>query len=653
MENSIIDVNEIQKIISWGGFFILDESVLNCTGFKQFFKNLATVIKENQNRFIVPSFIAEKLAPDSPARMVVDRNYFVTISANSYEDLYASLKASNNTKINILVNNGEARFKLVGIGKNSGVFSYFYSVDDEGQVLRVKGTSQTSTDKVRKPFVKTGEKKPEHHEKKGFTIKNVPERVPYQKINPTKNLIEGSLVYGIDNKRYRLVKKETDNNNAKTYGTDEHGVFIKIFEGGLLNTFTEAKITRMLSEKMSCDGLCWPIDIIKDETGVFRGYALNEYAGIPLHLCIFKRAGIDSYFSNWTKLDLIEVTKTILKKIEFLHKKNVLMGCINPASIRVVDKNTVYFTDTDDYQVDGFPTMVHNISFTAPELLDKKMYFATKANENFAVAELVFMMMMPGKTPYAVGTDEKPEELIKKMRFPYSTDANNWGRNPGMWRFMWSHLYKLKWNFYNIFQKDAKYNAPENRQGVGYWLNSLEYYKEDLLNSEDKESLKIYPQTFIREKGTQFYRCNYCGVEHPKFYFSKDSFDNYRICNGCINKRSDVSFECKACGKTYFYTNRMAIFHDKMFKQDSEWKKQKLCKDCKNKIRPCQKCGTPTVEFYLNNGMCKDCNNEVYETRYCKICYAPFDITLKQYYFYMDKHLNLPTKCENCRRNRY
>ena len=67
------------------------------------------------------------------------------------------------------------------------------------------------------------------------------------------------------------------------------------------------------------------------------------------------------------------------------------------------DKNHVYFVDMDCYQIEGYPCVSQNITFQPPELqlsgIRKRLY--TQQTENYEVAELVFMLMMPGKTPYA------------------------------------------------------------------------------------------------------------------------------------------------------------------------------------------------------------------------------------------------------------
>lgn len=79
---------------------------------------------------------------------------------------------------------------------------------------------------------------------------------------------------------------------------------------------------------------------------------------------------------------------TILKKLKYLHDRNVILGDINPNNILVVSPTEVYFVDTDSYQIEGFPCPVGTINFTAPEIQRKDFstFLRTIGNERFAVA---------------------------------------------------------------------------------------------------------------------------------------------------------------------------------------------------------------------------------------------------------------------------
>lgn len=670
MSDTSIREIKAEDLLRSGYTVLLDAGVLKDAAFTKFFRAHFEILIKNSGRFAVPAFVKETLTGSNAdlVSMAISRGLLGELrDVQNDTEALEQLKKNNQRKVAILVNDPSRKRKIVQAAKAAGLFVNMYGVSEEGQILqpprpsqekpeRPSGKQESPTVKPERPVVKQDRPAVRPERPAGFSVCDRPEKIAIAPLAVSGKLSVGSVVRDGEGKTYTLKKQEVLNSGAITYSTDVPGVWVKLFEGKSLNTFTEAKIRRMLTQTVTIPGVCWPKSVVTDESGVFRGYTLQEFKGHSLHLCVFKRAGIEHYFPHWTKLDLCELTETILKKIRFLHNRNILFGCINPAAIFVAGKDEVYFTDTDNYQIDGFPCLVYNLSFTAPELLDKRMYFATKASENFAVAELVFMLMMPGKTPYASGTEEAPVELIRRMQFPYSS-GRLYGKQalPGMWRFMWSHLESLKGSFYNVFQSGGKYSKPEERKDAVYWESAVRHYREYLADPEDPESLKIYPETFKHSKGEVFYRCRYCGKEHPRFYFPDKYFDSFRICNACMEKRSDVSFTCKACGKTYYYTNSTALFHKMKKMQDSEWQDQKYCSDCKKKTLPCNSCGKQWPVYHLKKGTCPDCNKkrreEVYKEEYCLKCGSWFNITVEEHEYRLRNGREDYTWCPDCRKN--
>ena len=140
-------------------------------------------------------------------------------------------------------------------------------------------------------------------------------------------------------------------------------------------------------------------------------------------------------------------------------------------------------------------------------------------------------------------------QSIANMRFPFSWSGQPGNRDvdrpSGRWRFVWSHLGSLKGDFYNTFMCGKEFNAPEKRKSARFWLHDVRSLRKDLEHPYDMESLELFPKTFKRDAKIQFFKCQYCGVEYPKFYFYRKYFDTpYRICNSCLNTPSDKYFEC-------------------------------------------------------------------------------------------------------------
>ena len=643
----------MEKLLEDGNVLLFDASSLKVPGIKLFLQENFRLFAANKGKLLVPEFCYQALShpEDAISIVAVDKQLLTLLEGqDTYGAVFAGLKAQGHRSITLVLNATAKRPAIFDEATAAGVFVKFCYLSNEGKLTEPpKPAAKVQPAPVAKPAPVAPKPRPQ-----GFAIQSVPERITITPLPATETLAANSQVTDSQGNTYHLTKREAVSNHSVIYSTGVSGIWVKLFDSQVLNTFTEAKVRRMLTQQLSCPGVCWPLDVVTDSTGCFRGYLMPAFSGTPLHLSVFKRAGIEANFPRWNKMNLCILTQTILEKIRYLHNHNVLLGCINPAAILVSSSDKVYFTDTDNYQVEGFPTTVYNLSFTPPELLDKKIYLATKENEYFAVAQLVFMLMMPGKTPYADGSDTAPRDLIRKRNFPYA-DGRFTGSYvlPGMWRMMWSHLDSLRGSFYNVFHRNGKFFNPQDRRDVGYWESAVKHYREYLLQPENRDSLALYPTTFKKEPGETFYRCSYCGVEHPKEYFDREYFQHFQICNGCLEKQSNVFFKCEDCGRTFYYSNRTALFHRLRKMQDSEWKDQKHCSDCKRKTAPCKSCGQEMPFFRLKNGLCATCNqdrlNRVYETRHCRDCGRPFEITVKDFEYFTRQGMSLPNRCKPCR----
>lgn len=131
------------------------------------------------------------------------------------------------------------------------------------------------------------------------------------------------------------------------------------------------KIKLMLSKKIKCEGVCYPVEVLYNYNKEFVGYMMPKAKGNELQKSIFIKPLFLKKFPNWKKRDTVELCITILKKIKYLHDRNIVMGDINPANILVVSPKEVYFVDTDSYQVENFPCPVGTNNYTAPEIQRK------------------------------------------------------------------------------------------------------------------------------------------------------------------------------------------------------------------------------------------------------------------------------------------
>lgn len=377
------------------------------------------------------------------------------------------------------------------------------------------------------------------------------------------------------------------------------------------------KIKLMLSKSIECTGICYPVAALYNSKKEFVGYLMPKAKGKELQKSIFIKPLFLKNFPTWKKRDTVELCITILEKIKYLHDRNIVMGDINPSNILVVSPKEVYFVDTDSYQVENFPCPVGTNNYTAPEIQRKHFsdFLRTMGNENFAVATLLFMIMLPGKPPYSQQGGEDPINNIIKMDFSYPIGDNSNKKTPdGPWRYIWSHLtYDLKKKFYNTFRKGGKYSTEETRLSVDEWLPIFTYYLE-LLDSgkfgkQDKMSEELFPTRHKKNLNVEYTTCKLCGNETPENQCQNG------ICRDCLNK-GEV-YRCKKCGKEILYTN-----YQKYVKNAKQFRVCPECFEYGNKVRLRQRC--------------VDCGQQ-------------FEITNNQYDSYTNKGFEIPKRCKSCR----
>jgi hypothetical protein len=481
-----------------------------------------------------------------------------------------------------------------------------------------------------------------------------------------------------------------------TYATNDANYFAKIYVLDVLRLdMLENKVNRMLQERVAIPGVCWPVDILTDHSGCFVGILVPISQGIQLTRSVFNGAtGLSQFFPQWNKYDICVLTMTILDKIRKMHDLGVMFGCINPASIYIVNTKEVYFVDTDCWQIEGYPALSRNQTFTPPELLcnNTKLLYSMD-EENYQIAVLVFMLMMPGKFPYAKGKNADERNSIIDRAFPFSVGggmrrSQDAERPSGIWRIVWDHLsYQMCNGFYNTFHSSGKYAQPGRRLNTTAWLKMTRDFANALTISNRTDSCSMFPRTFRHDGKRIFERCSICGQEHPDFYFMhnirirQEKIDiwerGYRICLPCAGDQSNVSFKCECCGRQFYYTNRTKVLHE-IGKSDFDFKKQRWCKDCKKRTIRCGRCGREVPIYQirefedrlrnLKTSVCGSCfkemiekakmeravwKNSVARKELCRDCGRWFFITNGEIEYFSKKGYNLPTRCPDCRKKRY
>lgn len=333
------------------------------------------------------------------------------------------------------------------------------------------------------------------------------------------------------------------------YETDTKFV-AKIYKEDKVTTRRRDKVMLMAKKELDYGGISFPVIPLFNSHSEFVGYLMKKATGVELGKSVFCPY-IKNTHPDWKREDLVKLCITILKKMEYLHSKNILMGDINPSNILVKSPTEVFFVDTDSYQIEDLPCPVGQCNYTAPEIQGKEYnsFLRSMGNENFAIATLLFQILLPGKLPYAHTGGGKQNENILEMNFPYRLGENGNKNEPdGQWKYMWSHLtYAIKEAFYNTFQKDGKYSTEDTRLSSSAWLALFNKYY-DLLSSgklaeNDPMSESIFPTRPKAGKDAFWAVCKHCGEKFP--YYSSDKEPSY--CNTCRSEVVDwiVCADCR------------------------------------------------------------------------------------------------------------
>jgi DNA-binding helix-hairpin-helix protein with protein kinase domain len=278
-------------------------------------------------------------------------------------------------------------------------------------------------------------------------------------------------------------------------------------------------------------GICWPVDLLVDANGRFRGYLMPKAGGKPLASCVFNREELAKSFPHWDRRHLVRALIRIVDAYGLLHARGILVGDINPNNVLVQDENTVFIVDTDSFQVGRFPCPVGTAHFCAPELQGARFgtLLRTEQHECFAVATLVFMVLMGGKPPYAQVGGESPAENIRNGRFPYPLREHSTGTAPqGAWRFIWSHLaFQLKEALFQTFDASGRH-LPRRR--AADWSRLLRNYLHAL--EQGWVSRELFPCSLKRVSA------------HAKAAF------------GVRGDQAGRTLTCIGCGQPFLFSSR-------------------------------------------------------------------------------------------------
>lgn len=366
---------------------------------------------------------------------------------------------------------------------------------------------------------------------------------PYKigvKVNNNGHLISlrympnvGENVIGIKSRNiYQLTKQGESGGEGKIFEIkNEPNIVAKIYHKDKLTTNKLEKLTLMTSKNIAIDGVCWPIELIKNEKGEVLGYIMPKADGKTIQTQIMTKPALLRNFPNLDRKNLVELCMDFLFMVRKLHDLNIIIGDINPNNILINKRGILYFVDTDSYQVENYPCPVGTVNFTAPEIQGKNYadFLRTKEHELFAVTTMLFMLLLPGKPPYAQQDGEEQSKNIRAMQFPYPFSDKSTGKAPeGPWRNIWSNLpYSVKECFYKTFSDNKRHTIEE-------LINVMKKYYE-LLNKNHASNI-LFPDTLkiLDPIDINCSKCDRVHVVSEKKYKDRQKQGKSMLCGDCL-----------------------------------------------------------------------------------------------------------------------
>lgn len=437
----------------------------------------------------------------------------------------------------------------------------------------------------------------------------------------------------------------------------QSNLVIKVLDSEHRTEHRRAKIALLTSRPLVARGIGFPIATVSNDDGEFLGYSMPRASGRPLQATVMRPARFRSTYPDWKKGDLVDICISFLEQVAYLHSLNILLGDINPKNLMVSANRDVWIIDADSWQLEGYPCPVGTPMFTAPtmkgEYADR---LRTPAEERFAIAVMLFMILITGQHPYnRAGTDGDITRLIEEGIFPYQLGEIPGVDQPeGQWRYMWSHLPKnVKTEFWNTFHRDGKgYGRPPTAQK---WLRLFADYKQYLDGPKnfDPQSNDVYPTRFkAMAPDTPIYDCAQCGASMVgRWQNAKGTYWTPRLCDHCRQNQP----RCSDCGKP----KPPGALKDGRCRECNHKFNYAACVDC-GKETPkkyvvggrcsncqrvaCKDCGTLAAKTALAYGRCSDCVKKAAEldpTRLCVDCRQPF-ITRDHVGWFQHKYLDVP-----------
>jgi DNA-binding helix-hairpin-helix protein with protein kinase domain len=281
------------------------------------------------------------------------------------------------------------------------------------------------------------------------------------------NPIETENIDYVYSPRYGYLKlnknRKVRGGEGVLYGT-YNNLFLKIYHPNHLTYTNLKKLQTMLSIDVRNPFILWPKDLIFYEND-FAGYVMEE---------LKEAKSIDELrdenFSSFKTLDRFVIVKNFLKNINYLHKKNILVGDMKLDNILVKQNKDVYIIDTGSFQIEDYACDVYHREYTERKMTEEELKQSLRAleDEYFPINKIIFEILML-KTPYySKNNIEIDSEGSRNFEYPIAKDKLE--PNPPYHIKIWLSLSENMRRFFYDYYKEGKITKLDD------WITELESF---------------------------------------------------------------------------------------------------------------------------------------------------------------------------------
>lgn len=242
--------------------------------------------------------------------------------------------------------------------------------------------------------------------------------------------------------------------------------FVKLYNPNHLNYINLKKLQKMMSMDITNEFILWPLDIVYYNNN-FVGYVMKE-----LKDChnIDDMRDLGFRCEDMMPIDRYKICLNFLKQVDYLHRKNILVGDMKPDNILVRAPHDLFIIDTASFQIEDYCCPVCHPAYTeltyTGDQLRKNL--RTLENEYFPINRILFEMMMLKSPFYNRDNIEVNEEGNRKFEYPMK--KTQVAGNPGLHIKLWFTMTdKMREYFYQYFVLGKITDISE-------WIRELELF---------------------------------------------------------------------------------------------------------------------------------------------------------------------------------